>query len=515
METNCWKNKLLIFDKRISAFINGYRQNITLIGDDDEEISYLLDNYLRDNNKSNICYLRINASFTDQKWFFKNSALALLSSFLNKTASLDDLINESAEKLPLTTSLIRKILHKNSPTFSDMLELINIFIKETEKRCVLIIENFIAIKSLFSDAVESFTKFIIVQRDCMAVLTTTQRKEAEKSLSSELNLLFGNFEKIYLNERSFIDNYLYLKSVMTPQLSSPFVNSFFVNILGNNILYHNLIADEIKKTTSTNEDEIILTTLTSCLFKRQTYFFQKFLKRIDAIDKTLKVSWPSIKILLSLSDGYLRKNELSSLRICDLKNLNSRLAKLCDLDYVTNYGNIYKIKDPLFSFWLKHAFKLCQYQPFLKDKLWQKNICEEIDNFKENFRKDKIEKVVELIACFNGDCLKMGKTSYRLPQSTTTKLISYPKDRMHLIVGEGKELMFIGIKEKDTKDSDIFKFIEKGSGIKGRKINKIFIALDQFPHSARLAAKRHKLTAWDVNEVNDLMRIYNKPVVSL
>ena len=108
----------------------------------------------------------------------------------------------------------------------------------------------------------------------------------------------------------------------------------------------------------------------------------------------------------------------------------------------------------------------------------------------------------------------MGKNKYRLPTIEKTKIISYPDNGFHLLVGEGKEMVFAGIKEKDVNDNDIFEFIEKGSNIKGKKVRKIFISLDTLSPTARLIAKNNKLTIWDVNEVNRLLTVYNKPIVS-
>ena len=71
----------------------------------------------------------------------------------------------------------------------------------------------------------------------------------------------------------------------------------------------------------------------------------------------------------------------------------------------------------------------------------------------------------------------------------------------------------MGIKEKNAQDSDIFSFAEKGNRIKGKGIKKIFVSLGNIPETVRLAAKNHKLISWDINEVNQLLKIYNKPLL--
>jgi len=134
--------------------------------------------------------------------------------------------------------------------------------------------------------------------------------------------------------------------------------------------------------------------------------------------------------------------------------------------------------------------------------------------FKEDFYKDKIKKVLELISLFKNDSLKVGRIRYSLPLITKSRLMSYPEKNLHFLIGEGQEIIFVGIKESCAEDGDIFEFIEKGSTIKGKGVRKIFISLNTFSPSAKLAAKNNKLTVWDINDINDLMHIYQKPILA-
>jgi len=353
----------------------------------------------------------------------------------------------------------------------------------------------------------------------MVVLTASSFKEAQKVLSGELNLLFGNFEKISLNENTSLDNFLYLKHLISPVLPSPFFLSFFVNILGSNIIYYDLIAAVIKNNYQPNDEEnSIVSVIEETLCLKETYLFQRFAKRIDLIKSNLKDFTPAIKLLFSLSEGYLRKKELMSLEIYDSKEFSSRLQKILDLNYIENLGNIYKIKDSLFSFWLSHIFKLYFFTPILDPRrrtlMYRKKIREEMAIFKEEFFKDKMKKILQLFSSFKNDTVWISKNRYKLPLIERTKIISYPKKDFHLLVGEGKEIIFAGIKEKNANDDDVLDFIEKGTNIKGKKVRKIFISLDSLSPEARLIAKNNKLISWDVNEVNRLLNIYNRSIVA-
>ncbi|UCC94950.1 MAG: hypothetical protein JSW40_09100 [Candidatus Omnitrophota bacterium] len=519
-EHESWQRKLFPLEKRIKGFSEGYRQNIALLGDDGEEISYLLANYLKTDRLKGIIPIHTTTAYIDAKEFLKCAAFSLLSAYCHKADTLDNLINYTVETLPHTTQYIKETFRKNTPSFLDALEIINKFVNETGRKCLLIIEEFLELKGLFPQCFKDFSTFLILQRNCMVVLTSCNPRGAEKVLASELNLLFGNFETVAFNERVFLDNYRYLQDILKPLSPSPLFLSFFVSIVGDNIIYHDLISKAIKENYQPeNEEASIVSVIAEGFFLKETYFFQKFINKIEVLKERFRDYLSIIKILIALSDGYLRKKELASLHICEPKELGMKLVKLCDLNYVENVGNIYKIKDTLFSFWLSHVFKFHFLPPLFgshkRKILWRHNMYEEIAIFKEHFMKSQLNKVVELIASFKNDTLKSGRKRYTLPSVQRTKIISYPHKDFYILIGEGKEIIFAGIKVKDVEESDIFEFIERGKGINGKRVKKIFIALEKLSPTAKLVAKNHKLLLWDIDEINYLMRVYNKPIISI
>jgi hypothetical protein len=521
MEKTVCNYKLAVLDKRLKSFLQEYRQNIVLQGDDGEEISYLLENYLQQNKTEEIIFIHATTSFVDRRRFFNSVVLSLLSEYNHRADTLDNLINYTStlSVLNQTITRIKETLKKDSIDFSDVLNVINVFIEESKKKCTFIIEEFLELENLFPKFYHAFSKFIILQRKCMVILTTSCLKDADKVLSTELNLLFGNFERINLSENAFLDNYVYLKDALFPLNPSPLFISFFINIIGTNIIYYDLITEAIKSNyCPTDEEGSICSILEKALYSKEDYFFQKFMKKIEQLSGGFKDCASVAKILMPISEGYIRKKELLSLKIYDSKEMVSCLQKLIEFNCIENLGNIYKIKDSLFSFWLSHIFKLYFSPPVLNGQkrkiLWRRKTQEEISLFKEDFLKDKVKKILELITSFKDDILRTGRKKYKLPLIERTKIISYPDKQFHFIIGEGKEIIFVGVKERNANDSDVFDFIERGSNIKGKGVKKIFISLDRVSASTKLIAKSHRLILWDVNEINDLLRVYNKPIIS-
>ncbi|MCM8831547.1 MAG: hypothetical protein NC918_05105, partial [Candidatus Omnitrophica bacterium] len=513
-------HKLTILDKRIKSFLEGYRQNIALIGDDKDELTYILDNYLSKNKISDIVYIRPNSLYLTDKNFFANVATALLEEYLNCNDNLDNLINICQERncLSATVGFIKTILQKDSILFADALELINKFVNESSRKCLFILEEFTQLPHILNVDYDNFAKFILLQRNCMLLLTSSYIKEAEKIFSTKLDLLFGNFEKIYLNGSIVFENLKYLESklLITPSL---FFTSFFINILETNLIYYDIIADKINENykNNSNEEDIITLVLKKSIYLPQTYLFEKFIGKINLLKEHIKNYTKAIKLLIFLSEGYCRKNDLLSLGIFDAKSLYSMLEKLKQLQYINDYGNIYKIKDRLFSFWLSFVFKIYYFYPFCSAEsrlhFWETKIKNEMSIFREEFFKDKIKRIVELLSSFKDDVVYADNEKYILPLIEKANILSYADKNYHLLIAEGKELIFAAIKESIVDDIDILNFIERSSQIKNKKMKKIFISTEQFTQQAKLIAKDSKLILWDINQINRLLSIYNKPLL--
>ena len=518
--TELWEVKLSAIGKRSQSFIQDYRQNIAILGNDCDEISYVLEKYLQKNRLDDIVYIRTKSGYVSQKDFFKSVAVAILSEYTQSIQTLDELIAATQESLVNTTNFAKDILKKDKISFLDVLELINKFINETDRYCMLIIEEFSKLRDIFPYYTQAFSKFIILQKKCMVILTSSQIKEAKKVLSSELKLLFGDFEQINISEGDFIDNYLYFKSLIQDINPSPFLISFFVDIIGSNIAYYDLMAPIIKNNYHEGrEDEAIVTALKESLYDNRTYFSQKFTKKVEAIDKDFKNSWVVFKILAAINDGYIRRSELTSLNICSPREIRTKLQKLSQLNYIEDFGNIYKITDSLFAFWFSNVFCVGHFPSCFDSKkkmqIWKNKTYQHLADSKESFFKDGIKKILELLSSFKDDTLRWGKSQYKLPLVDRLKMISYPERNLHLVIGEGKGIVFAGVKEDDVEDADIFDFLEKGRGLNAQNIKKIFISFRRFSSTAKLIAKDHKVMAWDVDEVNHLLDIYHKPTISL
>ena len=91
--------------------------------------------------------------------------------------------------------------------------------------------------------------------------------------------------------------------------------------------------------------------------------------------------------------------------------------------------------------------------------------------------------------------------------------MSFPEKDFHIIIGEGNEIVFIGIKDTRIEEEDINEFVEKTSKVKTKKVKKIFISLKNVNNNIRLIAKSNRLTFLGIEEVNRILSIYNRSLI--
>lgn len=506
-----------IIDKRIAGFFEGYRQNLAVVGKDRSEIIGMLEHCFAARKDHSTVYICLNASYPEAGDFLRSSALAALSGYFHKTDNLDSLLNLAEHIIPRTAQQIKNALGLKQITFMNVLEIINGFLQESGKNCILVIDDFTSLREIFPDCHKDFSQFIILQKKCMVILTSSRIRETEKILGAELNLLFGNFELIYLDNCSLLANYLYFLDLLRPLAPPPDTAAFFINLMHSNSTYYHLLTQAIKQEYSDSWTNATTQVIRQTLYEKDSVLFRKFIDKIELLRARHKDHRTLLKLLMMLSEGYTRKSDLSFFTGLETRKLVLKLQCLLDCEYIEQAGSLYLISDPLFSFWLAAIFKLYLsphiFNKTTRDRLFAERVDEELSLFRENFSKEKVQRIFDLFSCFKNDTVILDKQRLKCPSLERLKIISCPDRRMNLLVGEGEEILFAGMKEEDTSESDMLDFIGKTNAIKVKSLRKIFISLGDLNPSARFIAKESKINVWNLDEVNSLLRVYNKPVL--
>jgi len=506
-----------LISKRITGFFDGYRQNLAIVGRDRIEVIDLLENCLSRHKNHSTVVISLTASYLEANDFFRNTAQSAFSNYFNRPGTLDFLLNLAENITPESARYVKQVLSLKQITFMHVLELINLFIRESGKKCILVIDDFTVLPEIFKGCLQEFSQFIILQKKCMVILTSSRIKETRKALGNDLNLLFGNFETVSLDSCSLLCSYMYFLELLQPLTPPPDTAAYFINILHSNSTYYHLLTKAIKENYCESWEETTLKVIQNTLYDKNSVLFRKFINQIEILRSKNKDHRILLKLLMLISKGYNRKTDLAFFTGLDSRKLSSKLQCLTESEYLLQRGSLYQICDPLFSFWIASILSLylspVNFDRQARDNNFIINLQEELSLFREHFLKEKTQRILDLFSSFKNDTVVIKNQKMKCPSLNRLKVISYPERKMNLLLGEGNEILFAGIKEDDTDETDMLDFISKTEALKVKNMKKIFINLGELNSSARFIAKEKKINVWNLDEINSLLRVYHKPVL--
>ncbi|MBN2119456.1 MAG: ATP-binding protein [Candidatus Omnitrophica bacterium] len=515
-------------DKRVNSFIEGYRQNIALIGPTLSGKTYFIEQFLEDkylNEKTLPVYADLEyLSFSE---FVRIIFTCLLFNFTKKQKgrsldNLDLLILESEKSIPKTTEKMKNTLGllalSQKINFDSVTEVLDEFISETQIKLLLVVDNFTLLKDFPKKLVSEFTKYIIAQKNIMFIFISGKIKEAELILSQELNILFGSFEKIYLENLSHQEALYCIDTRLQDKLDAN-SKKFLIELTDGFPFYLEIIIQDLLDSSSEKIDSrLLVTRLSNLLIDPGSCLYQIFMNKINRIKLSFKDKFLINPLLILIAQGYTRKKDLLALLKIDSQNLNAKLAKLLEINTLNKSGSFYFIPDKLFSFWVCSVFKIGITAPLIfhqdRKASIENKLLARLEEFKQADSQDNLQRFIDLVHLFKDDTVKTGKKSISLPHIKRLKIVPAHNEEMKFIIGEAKEYyLILAFKENSPEDTDILEFSNRCSYFRNKQPKKIFITLKKADVTAKLLAKEKRLFFWEREDVNLLLRLYNQPSI--
>lgn len=528
--------------KRYQAFLEGYRQNIALLGEARIGKTALIKEFLRQTRNPACIVYYVNASFNLYSELLKQFCFLVLNHFLqseqavpDETEDIDGLIRAAEPLIPETIAKVKMMLslsegqHQRA-ALAHLISLIDSFLKETNNKYkfLIVLDEFHLLKYISgNEAYQLLARVIISQKNAMFIVTSSSVKEAEKVLASDLHLIFGNFERMYLGELPLNEaNAAWGYSFEALPLDTV-GKKFILHITAGHPFYLKLIGKDLGsliESSPCREGEAgpgsnyVGETLYRLLFKDEGLLYGIFQAQIEQVWK-LKNRSNLLKTIYLLADGYQRLHEMR-IFIKNAQYIKHYLNKLVEMDIAVQSGHLFRIKDRLFLMWLNTVFRPSRvYSDIagaLREKIFRESLEREYDAFKESINKENIVRIIDLFSNFKGDTVYAeNKKAMRLPHLEKVRLLRTMGEgsRRSFIIGEGNDVLIAALKENTLEASDVFDFKTQCTSLKNRRIKKCLVTLDTYTDNARLAAKENSITLWNKDDVNFLLRLYNKPAL--
>jgi len=514
-----------ILEKRIRDVKDGYRQNLTIIGDELVGKTSIIFKFLNKfyDNYTLIIYLEIRPESLTS--FARRFIGVLLYNFLVNSnialkEDLDFLISKSAKYIPKTVEKIKLILtaltkrNKNN-IFTELLSLCELIHQETNKFCVVILDEFhnlqnLGIKNLYPE----WSKLLILQKNTMYIIVSSMKFKTKAILSKNLSLLFGNFEIVMVEPFDIKTSEEYLGQKLNELNLNSGLNNFIVHFTGGYPFYLNVITEALLKSNQNNLADI----LEELLFESSGILNQRFsnyLKRF--LDSTYSQDY--VSILYLISSGHNKLKDIAHILGKPQKELTLRINYLLEFDTISRSGDFLKINDRVFSFWLKFVYQQ-KMQALTFDAKNQKikfrdNIEDMIKEFISHAEKPIMERVVELLHLFQNEMIQIERKKLRLTHFREIKPLEFNQTGIKegLIGRSNDSLWIMAFKHDLLTEDDVTEFAKECKKYHHKLQRKIIVAFQDIDVNARLRALEERIWTWDLNNLNQILDLFYKPRV--
>ncbi|MFC1709421.1 hypothetical protein ACFL2J_05145 [Candidatus Omnitrophota bacterium] len=523
-----------LVNKRLSDLIEGYRQNIAIIGNELTGKSWIIKSIFDNYSDSRIIPLYFDLSQPSVNIFAQRFFCTLLYGFLKTRGivlpkeNLTRLIEESRTHIPNTVTKIQEIssqLPKDKidlATFRDILSLPEIITQETQQKVVVVFDEFqnldiLKIRNVFQE----LGKKIMTQKEIMYLVSSSSKTKAKKIIQDELSLLFGNFEIVELENFDTRTSNILIKNRLKNILISPDMNNFLIGFTAGHPFYLDKITQHIYQKAILMESNIVtpfifINSLEDILFNNWGILNLRFQNYIDTLTKNKS---DTLNILLLIAQRKNRVRDLSTMLHKTYRDINQKLSRLIEANIVSRTGSFYNIDDRVFNFWLNFVYleKLNNLSQSYEDQVisFRKKIEQSLIEFVEMSKKDIEQRLYELFVLFSNDSVQLGRNRITLSRFKEVKPLNfegrYIKKGFFCLCDE--ECWLIGFKNGDITEDAVSEFIRESRNVqnKDKPLRRLIIGLDKTEINARLLAKEEKINTWDIKLLNVLLDLYGKP----
>lgn len=530
------REKILgLFEKRLQAFLKGYRQNVALIGPRSVGKSFLLLKFLRTLNAPEIIPVYIDLAREPFDFFAQKFMGALIASFLRakgEVLSLEfkDLIDKSRRWIPGTLrkmAAVKRALGKEDPNalFREMLALTETLREESGKKLFLIFDNIDLLEEILPrDPFKDFGKAIMLQKDTLYFVITNRMMHGREIFREKLSLLFGNFEMVELEAFDFPTcDSIFLRELSGVHIDGP-MKKFLMELTDGHPYFFNILVERIRRIVQSLNaaaltEDIVIDAIHEELYRPEGILNRYFLTLLKDLGKGRSFH-VAMKVLLAVSLGFRKVHPIVKYLGGRLADIQNTLARLVDEEIIEKKGSFFTYRFPLFSFWLRSVYQKRDEWNFLFDsdlphKAFRDDLKMLIRLREEEEKKELSKRMEELFRQFRNDAVELDSKKLKCPHFSEV-LFKPSNGRVFPVEARSEDVRWLcQVAYKKVCEEDVRMFIQDIERLRKKVQRKILITLEGIELNAKLLAKESNIILWGLRNVNSLFEIYGKPKVIL
>lgn len=518
--------------KRAKALKSGYRQNIAIIGHQQLGKTSILRHFLHTFNDPDVLSIYVEIKLQALDYFVEQFIRSLLYQCLDShegitpNDSLAKLSLAANSKIPETVRRINEIIsllkHRHAEeAYSCLFELTSSIKKETGKNCIVILDEFhrlgeFGVRNAFSD----FGKRIMVQKETMYLISSSSFSASKKILAEKLSLLFGNFERIYLEPFNFSTSFAFIQSKLSPLKISEALQYFLVTFTDGQPFFLETIVTRVREAALANhEDEISISTITQALqkllFESQGVLNQYFVNLMHPWAKAQNRG-SHILILTELAKGRNKLKDIAAAINRSQRETAKQLSDLLENELILKTGVFYRFHNKIFKFWLREVYEkreLSLLGVVAKAEDFRGRMEEAIRESDELRKLDVSERISALFGSFQNDLVEFGEKKRLLPHFTeilNEAPVSGQPTTSRRVIAKGHGRCWVcKIVEERATEKEVLDLLRDPTD-KQKTSTKVLITLNGLDDTAMLLAKEKKIFTLGLSPLNLLMDLYGR-----
>jgi DNA-binding transcriptional regulator GbsR (MarR family) len=519
-----------IFKERTKAFKSGFRKNIAILGRPFVGKTSLIKNFILELSAEGILPLYIEAREEAFEFFTQRFIGALLYQYLKlknakvKKDDLKTLIKHCEKPLPKTAEAIIKAQHcldkkDYDGAYDILLDMPRLLLADSGCPCAVIIEEFDKLATYkLTQPFLVLGKKIMSQHNIFYIVTSSSVAYSKNILSEKLQILFGNFEIMELENFDFLTSKDFLFSQLEPFIISERHIKFLISFTNGHPFYLDVLSLKLKVLLSQSKKRKV-TTLLLCKALSETLFYPlgQLHQHFNSIIYRHCISKNGVdilSILLTLSEQNYKLRRLIEIIDHSPKSISCAISNLQNAGLIEKVGALNRIEDSVFRFWLKTVYHR-RRMDFTQDSIFAQrafiNSVKKIStDFTRSSKEDLYEKIIDLFKSFKDDAVQLGQKRYRLPVFNDVAIRIIGQNGPY-IIGHAKGSNWIcQIHERQICEKHILDFLKDTKSGKYKFHRKILIALNGIDDNAKLLSKESGVWIWNLKVLNLLLDLYAK-----
>jgi hypothetical protein len=524
---------LLALEKRTQAFLNGYRQNVGLVGKKGVGKSSLILHFLsRLDDKSLIAiYLEVQPEPLDafaQKFMAAVLAGGLKTRGEDVPQDFNTIVLRGKRYFPRTLARMREIRAKLARSewnaaFQELVGLTQQLREESGKKVLLALDNFDLLEDLgFHDAFHKFGKAMMLQTDTLYLVAASNERKARDIFAEKLSLLFGNFEVLPVDSFDFASASAFLH-LRLPNLSFPErLKKFLIFVTDGHPYGLDVLAEGLKRVAQQQDtaevtEDLLIRVLEEELYRSTGPLHAYFLLAVRQLGGRGRVFHASLKVLVAIALGCHKAPAMAKSLRRPLDEVKKTLARLVEDEVIEKRGSFFTLSLSLFRFWLRYCHARKEWGFLQAPSLATAGFREEMRAVMRAYAvqedKELTKRVEELFRCFSNDVVELEHRKVKCPHFS--EVIFKPSNgRVFPVEAKGHSTRWIcQVAHTKVSEDDVRLFIQDIHKLRRKAQRKVMIAVEGTELNAKLVAKEAQILVWNLRNLNTLFDLYGQAKV--